>query len=104
MAKVLVVNHVTLDGVMQGPGRPDEDTRGGFPHGGWAIPRNDDVMEEPTRSLFAGFEAKLLRVEAPRSHEVLRWDPRRYMTLLQHLTPFVGLGQALLVAFKLMSR
>jgi dihydrofolate reductase len=44
MAKVVVVNHLTLDGVMQGPGRPDEDTRGGFPYGGWAMPRNDDVM------------------------------------------------------------
>lgn len=34
--RVLFVNHVTLDGVMQGPGRPDEDTRDGFRHGGWA--------------------------------------------------------------------
>jgi dihydrofolate reductase len=44
MGKVIVLNHVTLDGVMQAPGRPDEDTRGGFGHGGWAIPGNDEVM------------------------------------------------------------
>jgi dihydrofolate reductase len=44
MAKVVVLNHVTLDGVMQGPGGPDEDTRGGFADGGWAIPGNDEVM------------------------------------------------------------
>jgi len=44
MSKVVVTNNVTLDGVMQAPARPDEDTRGGFAHGGWAIPYNDAVM------------------------------------------------------------
>ncbi len=44
MGKVVVVNHVTLDGVMQAPGRAEEDTRGGFQHGGWAIAGNDEVM------------------------------------------------------------
>jgi dihydrofolate reductase len=44
MSRVSVVNHVTLDGVMQAPGRPDEDTRGGFEHGGWAVPYFDDVL------------------------------------------------------------
>ena len=34
--RVLVANHLSLDGVMQGPGRPDEDTRDGFRQGGWA--------------------------------------------------------------------
>lgn len=31
--KVVVLNHMSLDGVIQGPGRPDEDTREGFAHG-----------------------------------------------------------------------
>ena len=44
MGRLVVLNNVTLDGVMQAPARPDEDTRGGFTHGGWAIPYNDPVM------------------------------------------------------------
>jgi dihydrofolate reductase len=44
MRKIVVVESITLDGVMQAPGAPDEDTRGGFTHGGWALPYNDEVM------------------------------------------------------------
>ncbi|HEY2158964.1 MAG TPA: dihydrofolate reductase family protein [Isosphaeraceae bacterium] len=44
MGRVVVVNHLTLDGVMQAPGRPDEDRRGGFEHGGWAVPYGDEVL------------------------------------------------------------
>jgi dihydrofolate reductase len=43
MGKVVVMNAVTLDGVMQGPGRPDEDTRDGFAHGGWGIAYGDEA-------------------------------------------------------------
>ena len=46
MAKLTVINHVTLDGVMQAPARPDEDVRDGFQHGGWALPYGDSVMAE----------------------------------------------------------
>ena len=46
MSRVVVVSSVTLDGVMQAPARPDEDRRGGFEHGGWALPYNDAVMAE----------------------------------------------------------
>ncbi|MBR7742873.1 dihydrofolate reductase [Phycicoccus sp. BSK3Z-2] len=40
--RVVVVNHLSLDGVMQAPGDPAEDTRGGFEHGGWATERSAD--------------------------------------------------------------
>jgi dihydrofolate reductase len=46
MRTITVINHVTLDGVMQAPGRPDEDRRDGFEHGGWAVPYGDAVMAE----------------------------------------------------------
>jgi dihydrofolate reductase len=44
MGKITVTNHVSLDGVMQAPGRADEDPRGGFEHGGWAARNTDEVM------------------------------------------------------------
>ncbi|MFI1755316.1 dihydrofolate reductase family protein [Streptomyces sp. NPDC020571] len=40
--RIVVINHVTLDGVMQGPGRADEDTRDAFTVGGWAAERAGD--------------------------------------------------------------
>ncbi len=46
MREIMVSNSITLDGVMQAPGRPDEDRRGGFEHGGWANPYFDPVMIE----------------------------------------------------------
>ena len=42
--RIVVFMNMTLDGVIQAPGRPDEDVRGGFRHGGWAIPYADSVM------------------------------------------------------------
>jgi dihydrofolate reductase len=44
MRSITVTMSVTLDGVVQGPGRRDEDTRGGFTHGGWGLRYNDEVM------------------------------------------------------------
>jgi len=49
MGKVTVNISLTLDGVMQAPGRPDEDPRGGFEHGGWALPYFDPAMGPPAR-------------------------------------------------------
>ena len=44
MGKLVLFQSVTLDGVMQAPGRADEDPRAGFPYGGWATPYADPAM------------------------------------------------------------
>jgi dihydrofolate reductase len=54
MSKVIVNTSLSLDGVMQAPGRADEDVRDGFEHGGWAIPYNDEVMGRVIGERMAG--------------------------------------------------
>jgi dihydrofolate reductase len=44
MPKIILNAFLTLDGVMQAPGGPDEDREGGFSHGGWQAPYVGDVM------------------------------------------------------------
>lgn len=51
---------VTLDGVVQAPGGPDEDPSGGFEHGGWLVPYADDDMVEAMAGFFAEADAFLL--------------------------------------------
>src|SRR4029078_6697863 len=43
MRKIIVISMITLDGVMQAPGGPEEDTSGGFKYGGWSAPYGDEV-------------------------------------------------------------
>jgi dihydrofolate reductase len=56
MRKIIVIEFITLDGVMQAPGGPEEDTSGGFKYGGWTVPYFDDftgnVMAEQMRGPF----------------------------------------------------
>jgi dihydrofolate reductase len=44
MRRVMVLEHMSFDGVIQAPGGPDEDTSDGFAHGGWIGPYSDDVL------------------------------------------------------------
>ena len=44
MRKVIVLEHISLDGVIQAPGGPDEDPSGGFAYGGWIAPYSDEVL------------------------------------------------------------
>jgi len=61
VSQVIVINSVTLDGVMQGPGRPEEDTRGGFALGGWAAPAmNAEVQAAVNRRVTEAGGLRLL--------------------------------------------
>jgi hypothetical protein len=79
MSNVVVVSNVTLDGVMQAPGRPDDDTRGGFEHGGWAVMPNDDPDIGSAMGERMAESAGLLlgRPHLPRSLDVLERADRQ---------------------------
>ncbi len=44
MRKIIVLEHITMDGVIQAPGGPEEDTSGGFKYGGWISAFSDEVL------------------------------------------------------------
>lgn len=62
MSTISVTMNMSLDGVVQAPGAPDEDTRGGFSHGGWAQGYTDEVIgEEMATGMAAGGDMLLGR-------------------------------------------
>src|SRR5262245_6143853 len=54
MRKIIAITQVTVDGVMQGPGGPEEDPTNGFTHGGWAMPFVDDSAKQVIGEIIAG--------------------------------------------------
>lgn len=60
MRKIVVNTFLTLDGVMQAPGDPQEDTEGGFQHGGWQMPYFDEDSGKIMNESLAAMEALLL--------------------------------------------
>lgn len=66
MGRLVVTTNVTLDGVMQAPGHPDEDRRGGFDRGGWATAYNDEVM---AREMGAGMARTAAMLFGRRTYE-----------------------------------
>jgi dihydrofolate reductase len=60
MRKIIVHEFITLDGVIQAPGSPTEDTDGGFTHGGWTLPYWHDDIGAHFGEIFAEADALLL--------------------------------------------
>jgi dihydrofolate reductase len=59
MRKLVVIEFMSLDGVVQAPGDPQEDTEGGFAHGGWQRPYFDDVFMQEAAGGMAATDAQL---------------------------------------------
>jgi dihydrofolate reductase len=68
MRKIIVHEFITLDGVIQAPGSPTEDTDGGFTHGGWTLPYWHDDIGAHFGQIFAEADTLLLGRKTWQTH------------------------------------
>jgi dihydrofolate reductase len=91
MRKVIVIEFITLDGVIQAGGGPEEDTSGGFAYGGWEVPYGDDVVGAAiTRQMNMPFDLLLGR----KTFEIWRLltDLHQIITRLDVVLVWLGVG------------
>ena len=95
MGRLIVVENISLDGVMQAPGRPDEDTRGDFQHGGWAAQALEKDPEAVQASM-AGQEQSGAMLFGRRTYEdvVGHWlstpEPNPFTEVLEKTPKYVA--------------
>ena len=79
MRELIIAEFITLDGVIQAPGGAEEDTDGGFKHGGWTLPYWDDEIGNHFFEAFSGADALLLGRKTWQIHgsafEPMKGDP-----------------------------
>ncbi len=95
MSTLTAIVHLTLDGVMQAPGRPDEDTRGDFRHGGWAAAYNDQAMADAMgRGRAAGMAGGALLLGRRTYEDFASFWPRQtanpFTPVLAQMTKYVA--------------
>ena len=85
MGRITVVNNITLDGIMQAPARPDEDTRDGFVHGGWAMPYQDAVIGKKMGEMMGASAGSLLFGRRTYEDFYDVWPKRKDNPFTEHL-------------------
>ncbi len=92
MAKIIVIEHLTLDGVMQGPALSDEDRRDGFEYGGWSEGGNDPLMQKVSGERM-GNSWSLLAGRVTYEHFARVWpnapQPNPFTDILNRVEKFV---------------
>jgi hypothetical protein len=81
MRKLKIIEHISLDGVIQAPGGPEEDTGSGFKHGGWSAPHADPEAGKAIMKAHGELSICCWVAEPTISSAVFGLEPRRVRCL-----------------------